>query len=341
MAFKYLNPGYVPISYGFSNNQSIRTIRSNTYNPRCGVALIGGGIGTNCIIENAITNDANSLHIKFDIFLPAETVTTSTTSINFPAKGTIFKIVQQGSNLTVTPFDNDNYSLNVDSTNLKLGAVNTVLLQLNAGSSSWSLTAFINDSYYPAIDDLTDSYFSGIVPAQSYVAFQISNLQPISNIIISDSDIDFKEVIVEVDSSAVETTMTARNDGTYSTAQIGDYVLKTLDTTGLYSNFGSDSSVLGMALFAAPAFTTGSDVMLLKGRTVNGATTTDYPPPAVVYGGEIDDYYYLQEMTEEEFAEINSSYTLALPCYYIQLPVSSGTTLAALNGLKVGWVSSD
>lgn len=341
MAFKYLNPGYVPISYGFSNNTSVRTIRSTTYNPRCGVALVSVTASSNidCIIENAVTNDTNYLYIKFDIYLPADASTSTIYTDVVVKTNRILRIEQTDSSVKIIPLDNDNYALTGGGTNLKTGAINTVLLQVSTSSSSWSLTAYVNDGDYPIVEDLTNSSYSGTIETQSYVKFYISDSQPISNIIVSDQEINFKEVIVEVDSSAVDTTMTARTDGTYATAQIGDYVLKTLDTTGLYGNFGSDSAVLGMALFAAPAFTTGNDVMLLKGRAVNGATVTDYSAPAVFCDGELDDYYYLSNMTEAEFAEINSSDTLALPCYYLQLPTSN-TTLAALNGLKVGWVSS-
>ena len=340
MSFKYLNPGYVPISYGFSNNTSVRTIRNTTYNPRCGVALVSATASSNvnCVLEQAITNDTNYLYIKFDIFIPANVGTSEIYTDVIVASNTIFRIYQTASTIQAVPMNNTSYGLNVGGINL--GKVNTVLLQLSTSSNSWSLTAYVNDGENPIFEDLSNSSYSGTIQAQSLVRFWISNSQPISNIIVSDTEINFKAVIVAVDSSAVDTTMTARTDGTYSTAQIGNYVLKTLDTTGLYGNFGSDSAVLGMALFAAPAFTTGSDVLYLRGRTVNGTTVTDYPPPEQIFdGGEWSDYYTLKEMTEEEFQAINSSNTLALPSYELQLPVTANTTLAALNGLKVGGVS--
>ena len=342
MAFKYLNPGYIPQSYAFSNNQAVRIVRGNIYNPRCGVALISDN--TNCTIEDAITNGTNYLYIKFDIFLPETTTTTIYTDVVASIKR-IFRIKQTGSTVEVLPLNNEDYTISGDDTNLKLGRVNTISLQLYTGGTNWSLTTYINDAEYPICGGLTKSNYSGIVNAGDYIIFSISNKQPVSNIIISDEEINFKEVIVEVDSSAVETTMTARTDGTYATAQIGDYVLKILDTSGLYGNFGSDCKVLGMAAVAAPAFATGGaeDVMLVKCRTISDTAMTDYPLKFFFDREDPDDYdfYYLKNMTEEQFAEINSSDTAALPCLLQALPVNSNTKLADLNGLKVGWVASD
>ena len=326
MSFKHIDPGY---GIGFDESDPHR---GTVYNPQNGIAFCSYWEYRDCTIkltepETALTD----LWIKFDIFL-TETATTAITSIksansnylNYPK---LIRIEQEGSNFSLQVLDDSSLVLEDDATNLRAGAVNTIWLHAQNQSAAWSITVMVNDNR--VFDNVSSSRADTI---RSTLKFSISPQQPISNLIISDEEVSPKETIIEVGNSGVETTMT-ENNGAYSSGQAGDYVLQTLDTTALYGLFGSDGKVTGMVAVAAPAYTTGSDVTQIKCRKVDGTTTTDY----TIYDS-IGDIEHLIEMTEEEFADLDSSdWVLFIGK---QLDVASDTTFADLNGLKVGWVTA-
>ncbi len=329
MAFKYLNPGYGSLFY--LANSNIMTVRSNIYNPNCGVAFFSNH--SPCYAGHVVANNTKDLYLKFDIYLPATTENLSWTEIDIKGN-TIFRLEQNGTTRTITPMAIANLNISGNDTNLKLGRVNKIWLHLTAETTGWNLEIFVNNDY---ISDAANTDYKGAVSRGNQITFYVDNAHPMSNLIITDQNLNIKETIVEVDSSAIEATMTAKNNGTYASSQSGEYVLKTPDTTALYSSFGASATVLGMVAVAAPAFNTGNSLNL-KCRKVDADTTvTDYS----LYNSVIEDYFVLQNMSEEDFEELNSTDVSFYPCVAVQVPITSGTTLADLNGLKIGWVTSE
>lgn len=281
------------------------------------------------------SDSSTDVWLKFDVYLP-ETLTGTDAGIYISNSGNELLRLEQyktDSNVcTIRALGSGGVTLNESSggiTNLKTGAVNTIWMHVSGGSSGWNMSLVVNGEYI--VEDFsTLSYESAIM---SIFSFRISPEQPISNLIISDTEIDLKETIVEVGNSDVETTM-VESDGTYSSAQAGDYVLQTLDTSDLYNLFGSDSKVSGMVAIAAPAYTTGEDVTQIKCRIVDGGTSTDYriQDPKKYYEADAA----LTQYSEEEFAALENE----VPAMAKQLDITSDTTFASLNGLKVGWVTA-
>ena len=303
MSFKYIDPGY---GWGFAT--SVRNIKSNVYNPKNGVAFYSS---EDCSIHlTASSARLTEFWLKFDIFLPeTDTNIVQITAVYNADSKLLLGIYQSGSNITVVPFGDSDYELIGTDIGLRTNHVNTFWLYVEASDYRWTQILVVND--IEVLTEVPSIQYSG--STYGSFTFTTNSAQPISNVIISDEEIALNETIVEVGNSAVETTMT-EDDGAYSSTQAGDYVLQTLNTTALYNLFGSDSKVTGMVAIAAPAYTTGEDVTQIKCRTVNGATVTDYS------------------------AQNLSSDPSAMIAEYLQL--SSDTTFADLNGLKVGWVTA-
>ena len=319
MSFKYIDPGY---GWGFFSYHLVN-VTGNIYNPKHGIAFYSLKEEDGCSIY--LTDSSTRLTdfwLKFDIFLP-ETV--YATSYIYNASSLLLEITQLGTNFQISAFGDNNLVLkdtNGDTTNLKAGKINTIWLHVKTGST-WYITASVNGEYI--FNESSSSEESGTTDGS--FNFTINAAQPVSNVIISDEEIDPKETIAEVGNSAVEATM-LENDGTYSSAQVGDYVLQTLDTAALYSIFGSDSKVTSLVAIAAPAFTTGEEVTRIRCRTVDGEIVTDYP----IYD-KIDTEW--EAILEGEAVAAEGDF---IPLMAKQLDLASDTTFASLNGLKVGWV---
>ena len=316
MSFKYINPGY-----GYLVNPAFHTIRSTLYSPKFGVSFwYKRESGAYKGYTIPAIGYGGTLYFKFDVYIPRETfdliVGFGTGSESRMWLGLFYAPGYEDNYHSIAL--RDTYGENrieVDNGSygdfLNFDAVNTIWVELRLEDESYeggSATVKINGKTVGECENLETE-------AQNETTFLIdaSEKTPISNFIISDEEIDLRETIVEVGNTCVETTMT-ENEGAYSSAQTGDYVLQTLDTTALYSLFGSESKVTGLAAIAEPAYTTGDDVTSLKCRTVDGETVTDYS------------------------AQNLSSDTSAMLAEYLQL--SSDTTFADLNGLKVGWVTA-
>lgn len=84
--------------------------------------------------------------------------------------------------------------------------------------------------------------------------FSTNSHTPISNIIISDKEIDEKEQIIILPISSTDTDMTANNDGTYTAAVEDQYIIQTIDTESLIRKFGKKSEVTSIILGALPAY---------------------------------------------------------------------------------------
>lgn len=301
----YINPGYGQLVT--QGSRQILTHKNSTYNPRFGVALslpdTDNDIDDSYVNPSIpVTFSGNKIFIKFDMYIP----------IIGDDDDTICNCFDLGDRVSFffpSPATND---LAIESpfrfvgrdTNLKQGEVNHIWIYY-AGYK-----AIVNVNGETIMDNSVDERWA--YPVSSTVSFVVQETTPISNIIISDEYVDPREVIVELNASAVDTTMTI--DGAQYKAVEGDaYVLQTPDISNARGLFGNSGKILGLAAIAAPAYTTGDDVTSLKCRTVDGETVTDYS------------------------AQNLSSDTSAMLAEY--LPVSSDMTVASLANFKIGWVT--
>lgn len=324
MSFKYIDPGF-----GISNYNGIYTewgfsppllnVENYTYNRNFGVAFYTDqksyyeGVST---IQFGSRN-INEFYMKFDEYFPESANFATTTVQNGDSE--ILSMSQDGANLTIRAMNDVALVLSGDETHLKAGRVNTIWLHVETTEQTGWITLVINGEY--VFREQEGWGYTG--PASSAFSFNINESLPVSNLIISDEEIALNETIVEISNSAVETTM-LENDGIYSSAGAGDYVLQSLDPSSLYNQFKSDTKVSAMLAVAIPAYTTGDGVKRLTCRIVDGENVTDYETTR-----------YLPEMTEEEFASLEG----AMPLMAKQIPIASDTTFAKIDGLKVGWVT--
>ena len=320
MSFKIINPGFGKLFYDYQYHPAYERTGS-LYNPKFGVAVYSN----DCRIFLG-TTAFSDLYLKFDVFLPDS----SNNFLNVGGNGVFLQITQSGTSTQITSLRSEELTVTGAQTNLNLNAVNTVWLHLSTGNS-YQTTVMVNGA---TVLDGENAEMHGTFNANSQLVFSIPYEMPLSNLIISDSEILPNEIIALVDASAVDTTMAVREDGSFSGVEVGDYVLQVLNPASLYGIFGAGGKVTGMAAIAAPAFNTGEDSLFLQCRKVNGETVTNYPMDGGdddVYGAEL---YYAHELENTASANEND-YT---PAIGEQIPVASDTTFADLSGLKLGWV---
>lgn len=319
MSFKYINPGYGKLFYCYEDYPAYERYGS-LYNPKFGVAVYS----SNCRI--LLANTAfSTLCLKFDVFLPEST----TGILNIGLRGAFLQISQTGTSTQITALGSEDMTVTGAYTNLKLGSVNTIIIFIAAEPEEpWWAQVTVNGEI---IISGSNEEVVGIFPANMQLPFAIPYEMPVSNLIVSDSVILPNEIIAQVDAFDVDTTMTARGDGSFSGVEAGSYVLQVLNPTSLYGIFGAGGKVTGMAAIAAPAYNTGDDSLFLQCRKVDGDNVTDYS----LYSGTDDEYvYYAHELENIDSADESD----CLPAIGEQIAVSPDTTFADLNGLKLGWV---
>lgn len=322
MSFKYINPGYGGLCYEGSTFP--KTIQSYTFNPTHGVACFNTENGG--YFSSGRIDACQDLYIKFDVYFSG---TSGFLAVGVKGISCILIIGLTNGDFSVRATNNSTYVITGEYTNLKLNAVNTIYLTIHFDSETYVL---ININGEDIIEETLGDY-SGVANIAGYVTFENYENSPISNIIISDEEINPKEIIIQLESSAVDTDMN-ESDGVYSSPLVGSYVLQILNTAALYSTFGSDCKILGAAVVASPAYLTDSEAAIefLNCRVSDGVTSTDY-------------HVLIRDTNEEdeEYTPLDSANLLDvekyLTSYGRQLPITSETTLADLNGLKVGWVT--
>ncbi len=339
MSFKHINPGYGMLFY----NQRFSTYENFTYNPKFGVSFYNDGERDGIPVYCGA--DTTDLWLKFDMYFHAEQEAYAIYASIADGNKYLLQIERFQDSLKVTALrDSDNLSVEGDDTKIKTGAVNTFWMHVkSAKNSQLSATVAVNGKIIIDGECSTDNY-SGNCLAKMGIRIDNSYRLPMSNLIISDAEIDLNEIIVRVDSSGVDTTM-AENDGKYSTVEVGGYVLQTLDTSSLYNIFGADGKVTGMVALAAPAYYEGDyedqEIHYLICRKVDGDNVTDYVIDFDEDSNEDyiwDAVHYLEPAPDPEIPAFIEDY---LPVCAEQLPITSDTTIASLNGLKIGWVARE
>ena len=98
----------------------------------------------------------------------------------------------------------------------------------------------------------------------------------ISNLIISDIEINKREQVVILPIDTTETTMTADGSGGYTASAAGQQILQSIDTASLIADYGADSQIKGIAVIGNPAYRTAEGLAYLTALEKNGETLTEY-----------------------------------------------------------------
>ena len=102
-----------------------------------------------------------------------------------------------------------------------------------------------------------------------------SRLAPISNLILSDTEIHPREQVVTLPVKATETTMTANGDGSYTANAANQQIMQSVDVDSLLAEYGEDSEIRGISLMGNPAYRTAEGLAYLTALEDDGTTVTE------------------------------------------------------------------
>ena len=282
MAFKYINPGYANLLDVYGGT----TVEGATYS-KTGVSFWQPTKGHGIVL----TETPTELYGKFDAYLHYESdsdshdvaLTISIGGKNDVKNGVkVFKHYDEwgvcgllSSSWVVSKQASIDYPENLKkTTHLKLEDVNTFYfhLKLETGTRKGKITLWVNDVQI-GTGEREDVDFQGnkILEIASTARHGL-----ISNIILSDREIDPREQVVMLPSMIAETTMADSGDGVYTATAAGQILLQTADTTALAAAYGEESQVTGIALVGNPAYRTAEGLCALTALEKNGETVTEY-----------------------------------------------------------------
>lgn len=309
MSFKYINPGYA----AFLDAEGV-TVEGSAYNPAHGAALYQPTDNAGVDISATMTH----FYAKFDVYIAP----LAELPLNTFAKVGIFKpgsyyagfcglllYKYNASYLHIRAMvggENDKTVTNSD-VEVHFGSVNHFYLHyFSNGSDGGSYQMYMNGTKiisgtgkWVCLDNIT-----------KLVIHSVSDKCLISNLIMSDEEINQRERITAVPLSQPVTDMVAREDGTYLADTAGQQILSTVEVDSLISDYGATSKVTGIAIAAKPAYRTADGVTALTGISKES-------------GGE--------EVAHGTKTLKTSETAGAIDCYKVD------TTIAAMVGMQLGW----
>ena len=309
MAFKYINPGYANLL----DTGSGTTVEGAAYS-KTGTAFWQPAEKRGIVLTEAVTE----LYGKFDVYLHRES---DSSEDNFEVKVALAgwhgaRISKRyddwyvsgtlHANSIVGVTGSTDYQNFKERSHLKLEDVNTLYFHVKykPGTREGSVTLIVNGAELG-----TGSYEGDGVFQESKVLEIVSTARHglISNIILSDREIDPREQVILLPSTTVETTMEDSGDGIYTATAAGQILLQTADTTALAAAYGEESQVAGIALVGDPTYRTAEGLCALTALEKNGETVTEYgrhvlkeqPPGGIVDSRAVS--LRLAELTGRKF----------------------------------------
>ena len=282
MSFKYINPGYGALTV----DSDTTTIESSVYNPTNSVAFnkFQSGRDTHLKINlpEGLTSD---LYCKFDFYLDDSTIT----GLYFGD----YKSNSVGNKAWMNGIEVYYRKVFIDTSAYKLGngqslnvySLNQIWFHIHFGSSTSDSYGElkVNDNTIEKIMFSSNQYVDFYPFDSSHKEFIIvfpsysSNPVWLSNLIISNEEIDPKEKVLVLPVSSTSSTMTFDSStGIYSASTAGEMVLQTPDVANLIQNYGATSQVKGICLVGKPAYGTGAELKSLKAIQKVGSTVTEY-----------------------------------------------------------------
>ena len=162
------------------------------------------------------------------------------------------------------------YTSSPAALNIKVGAINTFWFHATPGSSG-KLEIYSNGVLVDSVEstiDLSDSLTIDIYSNNANGA--------ISNLILSDTEIDKREQVAILPIKSTETTMRESEDGTYIAGSSGQTLLQTVDVDSLINDYGEDSEIKGIAVLGNPAYRTAEGLSELTALQHDGTSLTEY-----------------------------------------------------------------
>ena len=271
MSFKYINPGYAEFLDVAGGTTIADTVRSMTgvmfYQPtdKKGLELSETPAEIYGKFDVYISKDRNDFRIKIGML---ETNGYALDGMGFFKNDTAMYFMRYygGS----SSGGKDAYLSEPEVLNLKLDAINTIFFHIKTGVDGY-VQIYANGQSVEKYD-----YDIKFGKSKTLVVYADSAYGAISNLILSDTEIDPKEQVVLLPISTTETTMTAGEDGEYIADTDGQTILQSIDTESLIRDYGADSLIKGIAVIGNPACRTAEGLSNLTAIQFDGVNITEY-----------------------------------------------------------------
>lgn len=176
-----------------------------------------------------------------------------------------------------------NYSSTTAQGTLKKQALNKIICHMHneSGTNASYGELTINGVTTRQAVTRDDSYNVAIgaeVDALKTVAIAFPRDYPcyVSNLIISDTEISPKELVIELPIGSTSTTMMAGLSGSYIADTVGQTLLHTPAVSALIASYGASSQVTGIAVVGNPAYNLTSGVSELIGVSKAGGSIIEH-----------------------------------------------------------------
>mgnify|MGYP000885372480 FL=1 len=278
MAFKYINPGYANLL----DTDTGTSVEGAAYS-KTGTAFWQPAEKRGIVLAEAVTE----LYGKFDVYLHRES---DSGKDNFEVRVALAgwhgaRISKRyddwyvsgtlHASSVISVAGSTDYQNFKERSHLKLEDVNTLYFHVKykPGTREGSITLMVNGAEIGTGSCEGDAVFQ-----ESKVLEIVSTARHglISNIILSDREIDPREQVVMLPSMSAETTMADSGDGIYTATAAGQILLQTADTMALAAAYGEESQVTGIALVGNPAYRTAEGLCALTALEKNGETVTEF-----------------------------------------------------------------
>ena len=272
MSFKYINPGYAELLDVTGGTTIVDAVKSRT-----GVKFYQPTSKKGINLSAALTE----FYGKFDAYIGNDynsfTVRTALLRINNYSYSGGIGFTKESNVMYFYRFYNGNstisakaYTSSPATLNIKLDAINTFWFHVTAGSSG-KVEIYSNGVLVDTVEsaiDLSDSFIIDVYASNANGA--------ISNLILSDTEIDKKEQVAILPISTTETTMTQGENGEYIAGAAGQTILQTVDVASLINDYGADTDIKGIAVIGNPAYRTAEGLSELTALQHDGTTLTEY-----------------------------------------------------------------
>ena len=311
MAFRYINPGYVSL---LDSNVTATEITGTTYS-KTGTGFSQTNSAAGVTIPQFAQGD--DFWVKFDFFVTSGapyiyfTIPNAKKAVFYLSYGSYVFIYCYYCNLSS---DDEIVVANgsVAEMGIKLNAINEVLAHIVLGSSSTAqLDLWINGKHFSksGIDMLYSESYTKIArlwASSSNVIF--------SSVIFSNEEISLREKIIALPISSTATDMTLGENGTYIANAANQTLLQTPDVASLITDYGANSTIMGVAVVGNPAYKTGTGITTLKSLSKSSGIITEHD---------------LCNLSEDTLATAFSCWTL------------ENTTIADLQNMQFGWKAGE
>ncbi len=271
MSFKYINPGYAEFLDVAGGTTIADTVKSRTgvmfYQPidRKGLVLAETPAELYGKFDVYISKDRNDFIIKVAML---ETSGYALDGMGFVKRDNVMYFMRYygGS----SSGGKDAYLSGPEVLNLKLDAINTIFFHIKTGVDGY-VQIYANGQSVEKYD-----YDIKFGKSKTLVVYADCAYGAISNLILSDTEIDPKEQVVLLPIATTETTMTAGEDGEYIADTDGQTILQSIDTESLIRDYGADSLIKGISVIGNPVCRTAEGLSDLTAIQSDGAAITEY-----------------------------------------------------------------